>query len=215
MGRVFAAVAVLSGYLVTLAIVLTMFGLVNGGLVYRTQCPTPEGTLKTDWTYKWFLPIPYLLASSEEGCETHNGTRIALAKIGVWELEEKTAAQIARDYVTEDTDPAIAYYSTVYAVISDLRRAGRARMSLDRHMALMEERAQELHALTPPASVAADHARMVNAFDQMVDLNRKGLQELAAGDEVTVSVDDLRDATADFLVLAEKIRSRLVQEATG
>ena len=68
--------------------------LVNGGYVYRTQCPQVGGSIETDWTYRIYAVVPYL-GYSRSGCEVHTATRIALDAIGVWKIHNAPSAVAA------------------------------------------------------------------------------------------------------------------------
>ena len=70
------------------ALVILAFALVNGGYVYRMQCATTDGRVYTDWSWRIWAVVPYLLPPKLDGCETHSSTRVLLSKAGVWKLPD-------------------------------------------------------------------------------------------------------------------------------
>jgi hypothetical protein len=70
--------------------VAVLIATINGGYVYRVQCPQ-AGHTETEWTYRWESVVPYI-GYSREGCTTHTATRLALDKVGVWELDDDGAS---------------------------------------------------------------------------------------------------------------------------
>jgi len=77
--------------------VLLVFLLVNGGYVYRTECPRAGGSTETDWSYRIYQFIPYL-GYSRSGCESHTATRVALDAIGVWKLDDDEGVSAPTGY---------------------------------------------------------------------------------------------------------------------
>lgn len=75
---------VLGAVLAALVIVL-----VNGGYVYRTQCPHIQGSTETSWSYHINDIVPYF-GYSRTGCEVHTASRLALDWVGVWKLHSAT-----------------------------------------------------------------------------------------------------------------------------
>jgi hypothetical protein len=71
-------------------LVLLVLGLVNGGYLYRVECPSVGGT-ETEWTFRWQSVVPYI-GYDRSGCEVHTGTAIALDAIGIRDLEGASAA---------------------------------------------------------------------------------------------------------------------------
>jgi hypothetical protein len=88
------------GSLVLLAGPLLVVALVNGGYVYRVECPKGEGSTETEWTYRWNNVIPYI-GYDRSGCETHSGTRVALDALGIWNLGEGSAGETNVDHSSE------------------------------------------------------------------------------------------------------------------
>jgi len=210
-------VSVVGSLLAALALPV-LFVLVNGGLIYRTQCATPEGTVRTDWSYEWRSPIPYLLAPKETGCEVHSATHVLASKVGVAELDERSASEIVRGYAaTEGADPDISYMSGVFAVITDLQEATGKQLSLRDNLTVMVEKGEELRRLAPPGYVAEDHARMVSAYDESVSLYRDTLDAMKADDQPRAQglARDSVAATEEFARLAEQIRQAVVVHAAG
>jgi hypothetical protein len=83
--------------LIGIVSVLFVVALVNGGFVYRVQCPRTGGSTETEWTYRWSSVIPYV-GYSRSGCETHSATRVALDAIGVWDLGGASLAESSVDH---------------------------------------------------------------------------------------------------------------------
>jgi hypothetical protein len=95
MRRFIEGAGTLLGLLLVAAMGLSAFVLFNAGLAYRTDCVTTDGHVRSSWSYDWNAPIPYLLAPSEQGCTVHNGTRVALGRLGLWRLPSPTVGSIA------------------------------------------------------------------------------------------------------------------------
>jgi hypothetical protein len=71
-------------------LVVVVIVLVNGGYVYRTQCPHLQGSTETSWSYHINDIAPYV-GYSRSGCQVHTATRLALDWVGVWKLHAATA----------------------------------------------------------------------------------------------------------------------------
>jgi len=65
--------------------VAALFLLVNGGYVYKTQCPLPGGSVTASWTYGINDILPYIRTTSAP-CVSHTGTRLALSALSIWPL---------------------------------------------------------------------------------------------------------------------------------
>ncbi len=76
--------------------------LLNGGYVYRTQCPRVGGSTETDWSYRIFAIVPYL-GYSRSGCQVHTATRIALDAVGIWKLHDRSSSVNVADHRGEYT----------------------------------------------------------------------------------------------------------------
>jgi hypothetical protein len=205
------------GALIGIVVVLLFFGLVNGGLVYRKQCPTAEGTVKTDWTYRWSAPLPYVLAPSEEGCEVHSGTRMALSSIGLWKVPQRTAADLERKYAASSrTDPGVAYISNVIAVMNDLRRATRERVSVKESFRVMRKGGDDLHALKPPAYLRADHQRMLGAYDRSLADDVLALELFRKGDRAGAQkwARSANAESAQFVLIAQRMQRVVLERRT-
>lgn len=151
-GSLFALAGVAGG--------LLLFTLVNGGLTYRQSCARSDGTVATDWTYRWFAPIPYLLSPSREGCETHTATRVLLSKIGLWTLPHHNAGQIA---ASTTTDAGTAYYGEIYSLGNQLAEAAKAKDRAKFRSALRDGNTL-LATLAPPDYLASDAAEFRKAW---------------------------------------------------
>jgi hypothetical protein len=84
-------------------IVLGVLALINGGFVYRTECPRVAGSVETEWTWRIFSVVPYI-GYSRSGCETHTATRVALDALGIWKLDRNRAltADHRREYAPDN-----------------------------------------------------------------------------------------------------------------
>ena len=69
--------------------VLVVLLVVNGGYVYRTQCPHVDGSTETSWRYGISDIVPYV-GYSQSGCQVHTATRLLLDAIGIWKLHDPT-----------------------------------------------------------------------------------------------------------------------------
>ncbi|MDQ2983106.1 MAG: hypothetical protein M3R70_04150 [Actinomycetota bacterium] len=204
-GRLLAGGAALGGLLVTILIL----GLVNGGLIYRKQCPTAQATVRTDWSYRWFAPVPYLLAPKEGGCEVHSGTRVALSSLGIASLKTRSAADLERNFAESGrTDPGVAYISGVIAVITDLRTATRQHVGFQTALKVMQKGAHDLHALRPPDYLASDHPKLLAVYDRSVAEAQAMLTAIRTGDQVTARKHSKRlvAATGAFLRIADRMQ---------
>lgn len=92
--------AAVGASLLGVVFVVFAFALVNGGYVYKVECPRAGGSTETEWTYRWNSVIPYI-AYSRSGCETHSATRVALDSIGVWKLDGSDSSGPAEDHSAE------------------------------------------------------------------------------------------------------------------
>lgn len=109
-----------TGSVLAVLVVPVLFVLVNGGLTYRIQCPTAEGTVKTRWSYEWNQPIPYLLAPTETGCEVHSATHVLASKAGIAKLDEHGASSVETSATASgETVRFVAGASGVLAAVSD------------------------------------------------------------------------------------------------
>jgi hypothetical protein len=89
--------------------VVAVFALVNGGYVYRVECPRSGGSTETEWTYRWQSVIPYI-GYDRSGCETHSGTRVALDAVGVWKLGGDSGGSGQADHSSEYSRESVAAF---------------------------------------------------------------------------------------------------------
>lgn len=66
------------------AVGLLAVGLLLGGFVYFTNCPTAEGRFERSLTGYELHVVPYLWQAPEQ-CESHTMTRVVLGNLGVME----------------------------------------------------------------------------------------------------------------------------------
>lgn len=78
--------------LFTSAFVVLILALVNGGYVYRTQCPLPSGAIETHWTYDIGDVLPYVGRSTSAPCVSHTGTRLALSALSIAPLNSHSTS---------------------------------------------------------------------------------------------------------------------------
>jgi hypothetical protein len=93
-------------------VLVTVFIFVNGGYVYRTQCPRVGGSVETDWTYQINAILPYI-GYSRSNCAVHTATRVALDAVGVWKIDDAVSSSSAMtdhtgDYTAAQIDGAKA-----------------------------------------------------------------------------------------------------------
>src|SRR5262245_11244865 len=81
MRSVVGSLAGIAGGVLVVIVILA----INGGYVYRTQCPRVGGSTETDWTYHIYSVVPFF-GYSRSGCEVHTAPRVALDAIGIWKL---------------------------------------------------------------------------------------------------------------------------------
>ena len=149
-----------------------------GGVTYRVDCAAPGGT-STNWEYRWFLPIPYLLAPSTPGCDTHSLTRVLGSAAGIWTIHSPSGVT----QVTPDAPPTApapvtstglpgdaekAYATRIAYIFSKLRTQNaasektksRTRAQHQNLLRTLERRYHSVyisvHAIKPLAAYAAD-----------------------------------------------------------
>lgn len=82
------------GSLIGIAGALLFILLLNGGYVYRTECPRAGGSTERDWTYRWSSVLPYI-GYERTGCESHTATRLAFDALGLWTLPDDDSRSAA------------------------------------------------------------------------------------------------------------------------
>ena len=90
------------GLVAGVAVVIALL-LVNGGYVYRSQCPQASGSVETSWSYRISSVVPYS-RYSRSNCAVHSATRVALAKLGIWKIGDVHGGTAAVDHTSEWTD---------------------------------------------------------------------------------------------------------------
>ena len=158
----------------------TFLSLEVGGVTYRTDCAARGGTA-TAWSFPWFLPIPYLLAPSTPGCDTHSLTRVLGSAAGVWTIHSPSGVTQEPAAPASLTTPPMQATSTglpgdaekTYAtriahIFSKLRTQnaasektkGRSRAQHQALLRALERRYDSVyisvHAIKPLAAYAAD-----------------------------------------------------------
>lgn len=127
--------------LVSLTLVVGTIAAVNGGYVYRVECPTPQGTTETEWTYRIMNILPYV-GYSRPGCEVHTATRVALSKIGIWEI---TSSEIHL--------AAATYWFSVTTAIRSYAESGEEAEEVGQIRAAEEKLGRVLDGLTAPSGL--------------------------------------------------------------
>jgi len=203
------------GRVLSLAFVVLLISAELGGITYRKDCPTPQGTVSKDWNFQWFIPIPYVFRPSAPGCAIHTGTRVALNAVGVFRFSDD-AGQIAKVTFRGSTDPGTQYYAGVYAVFTELGRYIRAGGLLQAPAAALPSEEATLQSLRPPAYVSSAHAELVREFATFVRDIQEGRAAQTRGDQAAVQALDLR-TRPDFTTLVateERIRLAVVAHAS-
>lgn len=135
-----------------------------GGISYRKDCVTETGTVTKDWTVTWFSPLPFLFRPSEDGCEVHAGTRVALNAIGLFPFAEQSVERAIAKSADETGDSDVAYYADLFRSIKDLIDYNTAHADdedLTGGITQVRKTAEEVGDLTPPDSVRSEHNELV------------------------------------------------------
>jgi hypothetical protein len=193
-----------------LALVLIFAVLEIGGITFRKDCVTPQGTVKHDWTFQWYAPIPYVFRPSQPGCAVHTGTRVALNEIGLFPYTENPGRILAKSGGSA-AGPDVAYYDAIYAVMTDIAKQVTAGGLLSAPPDFMHHERESLERLNPPSNVASEHAAILQHFEHLDSLLSDAKAAVARRDNAKVEADG-REANADLQAMAhtgEEIRATL------
>jgi hypothetical protein len=203
---------VVVGGLLALVGMLLFFGLMTGGLAYRKDCVTQEGTVKHDWVFQWAQPLPYLFRPSQPGCAVHTGTRVALDEIGLFPFTDNPG-RIAAKSGGSAAGSDVAYYDNVFAVLTDIANQVKAGGLLRAPSDYLQRKRESVERLNPPSYLAPQQAALLREFRQLEADLRVAIAANARRD--TAKLDALgRKGERDILAMlhtGEAIRSAVVE----
>lgn len=171
------------GALLAFAFVGLQIALFVGGISYRKDCLTNEGAVKSSWTFTWLAPIPYLFRPSEDGCQVHTGTRVALNAMGIAGFEKPTTISLAKDLSSKTANPDLAYYGRLKGYLLDYNKRSAAVQSIGEGQRLLDEHIGRLNSLTPTAKYADVHARLIALYRASKTYGRQLQEASAASDQ--------------------------------
>jgi hypothetical protein len=141
------------------------FALFVGGVSYRKECLKQDAaTVKTDWTFTWFAPIPYVFRPSEPGCIVHTGTRVALDSFGIAKFEPTTPELIASKYAATASNENAAYLGQVKVTLVAMQKASQTSLTFTQAFAIINRTEQRIAALTPPPRYVGLHNRLLTVL---------------------------------------------------
>jgi hypothetical protein len=157
--------AAIGGLLGLVGVLLFLVLVEVGGISYRKDCLTNQGTVSQSWTFTWFAPIPFLFRPSQQGCVVHTGTRVALNAIGIDTFKPSTPESIAGQGASSaGVDP---YWPKLRAVLVELSNQPQSG-SLSDHIAALVKARDAVASLSPPAPYAAAHQNLVATMSALV-----------------------------------------------
>lgn len=152
------------GALLAFAFIGLQIALFIGGISYRKDCLTNEGAVKSSWTFTWFAPIPYLFRPSEDGCEVHTGTRVALNAIGIGGFDKPTTVSLAKKLSSKTNDPNLAYFGRLKAFVIESQQQSASVESLGQAQRVVDRLIGQLNSFSPPPKYADVHDRLVSLY---------------------------------------------------
>lgn len=161
---------------------VAFFGLLVGGLAYKKECATNRGTVRTDWTFQWWPPIPYLFRPGESGCIVHTGTRVALNAVGIAEYPKATLTSIARDAAEKTGDKSAAYYVQIREATREYMNRNKASQSVSDAEKSIDGYLDVLRELEPPPQYPSPHRKLI---DELTDARSR-----ADGIRSAIEADD-------------------------
>jgi hypothetical protein len=164
---VFSALGSGLGGIAAFAFVALQIGLFVGGISYRKDCLAESGAVKSSWSFTWFAPIPYIFRPTEEGCEVHTGTRVALNAAGVTKYASASTRSLASKIAKQTASPDLAYFGQLKAVLVELQRQPDARTVAEGQKNL-QVAVDALNDLTPTTKYEVAHGGLVTTLGQML-----------------------------------------------
>jgi hypothetical protein len=171
------------GALAGMLFVALQFGLFVGGISYRKDCLTASGAVKSDWSFTWFAPIPYVFRPSQAGCEIHTGTRVVLNSLGVGRFSSPTTASLAKKASMESDNDQLAYFGQLKASIVEYQNESATVADIDAGQKLLNKILGELDQLEPPTKYAAVQGRLIQLFRDTESAGREAQAAVDAGDQ--------------------------------
>lgn len=165
----------LGGLLVVgiLAVQFTMLAGFLGGLAYKQECVTDKGTVKSDWTFQWAAPIPYVFRPSDPGCITHTASRVALNAVGIAGYEKTTPTLVATKFAEDTTDADAAYFVQLREATSEYMKRNESADTITAGESSVRTYLAVLDKLTPPARYGKAHAELTGALQRSQSLTPK------------------------------------------
>lgn len=165
--------------------IVAFLGIEIGGISYRKDCVRADGTVSKSWTFTWFAPIPFLFRPSEQGCEVHTGARVALSAVGVARIKEVTLASEAAKSSRDTALPSDQrYFAALVAALRGNYDYTQAHADdLPGIVGSIRRTGARLADLTPPSSVAGEHAALVAGWRKEASLGQKLIAARSRGDQ--------------------------------
>lgn len=175
---------VLGGFaaLVGVFIALAVLFVEISGNAYRKECLTAEGTVKKDWTYTWYAPLPFVFRPSEDGCVVHTGTRLALSKVGIAKVKPTTVQSISKRYADATGESDAAYWGPMKAAVIEFQKNSQNSKNFRDANAAIQQALDRIQALDPPPDFAHGHARLVDSLQRQKATSAKAATAIRVGD---------------------------------
>lgn len=184
MRRVLDSLGVALGAVLAVVWIVAFLGIEVGGISYRKDCVRADGSVTKSWTFTWFAPIPFLFRPSEQGCEVHTGARVALSALGVARIKDVTLAGEAAKSSRDTALPSDQrYFAALVAALRGNYDYTQAHPDdLPGIVGSIRRTGARLADLTPPESVASEHAVLVAGWRKEASLGKKLIAARSAGD---------------------------------
>lgn len=198
------------GALLAVALFVVFIALEIGGISFRKDCVTPQGTVTHDWTFQWYAPIPYVFRPSAPGCAVHTGTRVALNEIGLFPYNENPGRILLKSGAATQSN-GTAYYDGLYAVIVDIVNQVKAGGFLKAPPDFMSREQAAIEQLSPPSHFAEQQAKILHDWLEVEAEFRSAKAASARGDKKTLNALGLKSSAQlqDITRVGETVRSEL------
>lgn len=131
-----------------------------GGMAYRKDCLSAAGQVTSDWTFQWSAPVPYVFRPSEQSCEVHTATRVALNAVGIAGFDDPSTLSVA-EKLSESTDNEdLAYFGRLKAILVEYGDASERSRSIGEGEQIVRAALDRLSELTPTPRYRAAHTRL-------------------------------------------------------
>lgn len=174
-----------------------------GGISYRKDCLTSQGTVSQSWTFQWAAPIPFVFRPSEKGCIVHTGAHVALNAIGIDTFTPSTPeAILGQATAAANVNP---YWPALNLTVRTLQNTPTS-ADLTTHIAALSTAQDDLVKLSPPAAYSAAHQQLTSTLTGLVAEGHKLQQALMHGNRRAVALISSRVRN-----LSAQVRPELVE----